>query len=255
MFSKNRNQKSEGFTLVELLVVIAIIGILAALLFPAIQGALVKAKALKIGNNGKQIYTAVFDESTTRESLNLPTIWPVTSPTTPDYEQDFVDACQNSTEYLKWLISADVLESVDTAFFAAPGMVAQSTLADFKAANNAWCITTDLTDKMSGNTPFLFTKNFNLGGSDLSSLDETAPLLDTKGMPFGGKVGIVITKGGAVKILALKYLLDPKKTSTKLGKELFNPPATFTKNGVATDYPDGLPLGYLTPDGTVSSSL
>ena len=254
MFKLHRKQKSEGFTLIELLVVIAIIGILAALLFPAIQGALTKAKALKTGNNGKSIYLAVFDESTTREALNLPVIWPVSDPQTPDYEEEFVTACENSTEYFKWLITADVISGIDTAFFAAPGMVAQSLTIDFKEGNNAWCVVTDLTEKMGGNTPFLFTKNFNLAGSHLGSLSETAPLLDAKGMPFGGKLGIVITKGGAVKILDLKYLQDDKG-SARLGRELFNPPATYTKNGVDTDYPEGLPLGYLTPNSKVSSGL
>lgn len=254
MFNRCRKQNSKGFTLIELLVVIAIIGILAALLFPAIQGALVKANALKTGNAGKGIWTAMFDESTTREALNLPIVWPVDGPSTPDYEQDFVDACQNSTEFLKWLIEADVLEGVNTAFFACPGMVAQSITDDFGPDNNAWCIVTDISEKMGGNTPLLFTKNFNLGSSHLGSLDESAPLLDAKGMPFGGKVGIVITKGGAVKVLDLKYLKDDNNSS-KLGKELFNPPATYTKNGVDTDYPDGLPLGYLTPDSIVASGL
>jgi type II secretion system protein G len=50
---------TRGFTLIELLVVIAIIGILMALLFPAVTGALNAAKKAQAKNDVTQIATAV----------------------------------------------------------------------------------------------------------------------------------------------------------------------------------------------------
>jgi prepilin-type N-terminal cleavage/methylation domain-containing protein len=52
-------KSSRAFTLIELLIVIAILGILMALLFPAVQGALDAAKRAQAKNDVVQIATAI----------------------------------------------------------------------------------------------------------------------------------------------------------------------------------------------------
>jgi prepilin-type N-terminal cleavage/methylation domain-containing protein len=66
--------RSRGFTLIELLIVIAIIGILVALLLPAIQSARECARRIACQNNLKQIALAVQNYTSIKRHLPPPRI-------------------------------------------------------------------------------------------------------------------------------------------------------------------------------------
>jgi prepilin-type N-terminal cleavage/methylation domain-containing protein len=208
MINAFRQKSKKGFTLIELLVVIAIIGILAALLFPAIQNALVRAKALRMGSDGRQIHLAVFDENISRISLDLPTVWPAAT-TNGD-----------STAYFKYLMENGIVKGVDYSFFSAPGVTAANTTnsAQFSSANNAWKLA-NVSDQALDNAPFLFSRNIVVAGTTTDG----AISLDPSIAPFGDQYAVMVTKGGRVVALPGKYFKQSDPEFGTVARRFFNP--------------------------------
>ena len=92
-FFRRRLSKSFGFTLIELLVVIGIIAILAAVLFPSINSALMAAKRAKAANLANQIQTAALNY------YGEYSVYPVPSTATAGTDYVISDASTSATAW------------------------------------------------------------------------------------------------------------------------------------------------------------
>jgi prepilin-type N-terminal cleavage/methylation domain-containing protein len=163
-----------GFTLIELLTVIAIIGILAAVLFPGVQGVMKKAKQSAASTKLRNIAQSYITFNSGSKFVKDAAWNTATAPTSATTLQEFaavlaLNAGLNSGEI--WYVDADPAN--DSASFPKQVLVgaagSETIDAGFKTPSassgyQSWSTYTPTNKNLNEQTPLLWTRGLNTAG-------------------------------------------------------------------------------------------
>jgi prepilin-type N-terminal cleavage/methylation domain-containing protein len=179
--SRPVGEPGRGFTLVELLVVIAIIGILVALLLPAIQAAREAARRSQCQNNMKNLGLAMLNYEQTKKSFPVAV---QTEPTdSPDISTQIQLAQDGRRLYANWAVQ--ILPYME-----------EQTLYDSLILKSATGVLISLSANNVANPPGGRPANANQVGRNTELVVMLCPTDNGRGRPFDG-TGLPNNSGGA----------------------------------------------------------
>jgi len=206
-----------GFNIFSLAVIVVLLGLLIAVLFPAVSGSRMMATPTAVGCRGKDIYVAIIGANTEREPLGLPSVWPRSNPPT----NNVVDIGQmnftNSTDYFYALYDGEnagtsqhnpYVKGFDYSKLAGAGVPAHSGMGRLKPKNNMWTIAKNVRDTMEDLVPVLVTRNLAAESlvADLPTMLNRRLGFDEEWKtPFGNKMYVIVRKGGGTFCNKAKY--------------------------------------------------
>jgi prepilin-type N-terminal cleavage/methylation domain-containing protein len=149
------SRRTAAFTLVELLVVIAIIGVLVALLLPAVQAAREAARRSQCTNNLKQIGLGVLNYESSKSEIpyNRYTGGYDYLPPLDTWGKDYVDGLGGTSRAWSWL--ASILPYIEQGAIYTQGGIPNTTIARSTATSAIIAAFQCPSDELQGQNPIV----------------------------------------------------------------------------------------------------
>jgi len=193
-------------------------GILAAVSFPAVANAIMRANMTAMANRAKDIYATIVRINFEREPLGLGPIWPKSGePMEYAEDMDISDMTfANSSDYFSVLCAWEhrtsslaqyVIYSFDYSKCAGAGVPLKQEYGRLTAENNAWTIAANITDDMPDIIPFIVSRNVDPSSLIPREGDLRQQFLrPSKYMtPFGHHGFLFVRKGGKIYQATWRY--------------------------------------------------